>query len=143
LNTTQYSRGTDGYRAPELLHDEPRFNNKSDIFAFGCILFELLTGAKLFLSDWSIRDYGTVQGRAYYGPVVIELEECLALFVELASKHVTNSLINLCRSMLQARALSRPNASQATKVLSLCQLLGREILDDGQTKQRFLMVHHC
>ena len=46
------SRGTSGYRAPELLQDERgSFNNKVDIWAMGCILFELAAGKKAFESD--------------------------------------------------------------------------------------------
>jgi serine/threonine protein kinase len=51
--------GTSGYRAPELIReDDQTFNNKSDIWAFGCIVYEVITsGEKLFHSDWSVREY--------------------------------------------------------------------------------------
>jgi len=59
LHTTRYSRGTTGYRAPELLDSgNPRFNNKADIFALGCIIYEVLTGTKLFVDDFKIHSYG-------------------------------------------------------------------------------------
>ena len=58
LHTTRYSRGTMGYRAPELLDSvNPQFNNKADIFALGCIIYEILTGAKLFQDDFKINSY--------------------------------------------------------------------------------------
>jgi serine/threonine protein kinase len=57
LHTTRYARGTTCYRAPELLNDDARVNNKADMFALGCILFEVTTGRKLFPDDWNIRDY--------------------------------------------------------------------------------------
>jgi hypothetical protein len=55
--TTTYSRGTPSYRAPELLSDTPFYNNKSDIWAVGCILYEVLTGKKAFEDDWSVKQY--------------------------------------------------------------------------------------
>ena len=58
LNTTRYSRGTTGYRAPEILVEgKAQFNNKVDIFALGCIVYEIVTGRKLFSEDWRIRQY--------------------------------------------------------------------------------------
>lgn len=54
-HTTRYSRGTGGYRAPELLqHDEDdkaRYTNKVDIWAFGCILYEVVYQKKAFGTD--------------------------------------------------------------------------------------------
>ena len=47
LNTTYKARGTESYRAPEVLENN-RFNNPADIFALGCIIYEILTGRKPF-----------------------------------------------------------------------------------------------
>src|SRR5271155_1059326 len=49
--TTQFARGTCSYRAPELLRASPTFNNKVDIWAMGCILYELVYATKAFPSD--------------------------------------------------------------------------------------------
>src|SRR5436190_21758024 len=49
--TTHYSRGTQGYRAPELLSDDPKFTKKVDIWALSCILYELVSGRKAFHTD--------------------------------------------------------------------------------------------
>jgi serine/threonine protein kinase len=58
LNTTRASRGTAGYRAPETLDSEnAKFNQKSDIFAFGCIIYEIVTGKRLFSDDWASLRY--------------------------------------------------------------------------------------
>jgi len=35
----------------------PVFNNKCDIWALGCILFELVTEEKLFLGDWQVMKF--------------------------------------------------------------------------------------
>jgi tetratricopeptide (TPR) repeat protein len=53
-----YARGTACYRAPELVKEFPFFSNKVDIFAIGCILFELVTnGNKAFANDFYIHEY--------------------------------------------------------------------------------------
>ena len=50
--TTRYARGTDRYRAPELVtlfsREKPKFTNKVDIWAFGCIIFELVCSKPAF-----------------------------------------------------------------------------------------------
>ena len=51
--TTSQSRGTPGYRAPELLRDESVYTNKVDIWALGCILYELACGRKAFNGDYT------------------------------------------------------------------------------------------
>src|ERR1700685_924605 len=53
---TQYSRGTTGYRAPELLKEEAAYNNKVDIWALGCILYEIATRRKAFDHDPRLSD---------------------------------------------------------------------------------------
>jgi serine/threonine protein kinase len=46
-------RGTDGYRAPELQTDEPRYSTKTDIWALGCVLHDLAFGRPAFKGDWA------------------------------------------------------------------------------------------
>jgi serine/threonine protein kinase len=58
LVTTRYSRGTQGYRAPEVLN-RSYYNKKADIFALGCVIYETITYQKLFRSDWDIANYAT------------------------------------------------------------------------------------
>ena len=55
-NTTRYSRGTSSYRAPELIR-EAKFTNKIDIWAIGCILYELVFKSKAFPGDAAVLDY--------------------------------------------------------------------------------------
>jgi serine/threonine protein kinase len=59
LVTTRYSRGTDGYRAPEVIPrpEDGHYNKRADDFALGDVMFEALTGQKLFESDWHIGNY--------------------------------------------------------------------------------------
>jgi len=54
---TMDSRGSSSYRAPELLGENPTFNNKTDIWALGCILYELFSGVKAFNTDYGTLDY--------------------------------------------------------------------------------------
>lgn len=54
---TEFSRGTPGYRAPELLQDDAKYNNKVDIWSMGCILYELVVGTKLFATDLAILEH--------------------------------------------------------------------------------------
>src|SRR5277367_5178133 len=49
-------RGTEGYRAPELVNNHT-YTNKTDIWALGCILYELGSGQMLFSSDFSVSDH--------------------------------------------------------------------------------------
>ena len=56
LVATSKRWGTSGYRAPEVLENNS-FNTKSDIWAFGCIAFQLCTKEKPFREDWEVMDY--------------------------------------------------------------------------------------
>jgi len=60
FNTTRFSRGTPCYRAPEILDEAPVFNNKTDVWALGCIVYELFAKAKAFSSDWAVHTYSAV-----------------------------------------------------------------------------------
>src|SRR2546423_9780965 len=51
---TDYARGTGGYRAPELLGKESRYSKKVDIWALGCVTFEIVTRKKVFGSDFQV-----------------------------------------------------------------------------------------
>ena len=57
-NTTQSQRGTEGYRAPELLvPDHKTFNTKTDIWSLGCILHDLCVGRRGFQTDLAAWNY--------------------------------------------------------------------------------------
>jgi len=55
LVTTSLARGTSSYRAPEVL--KYRSNSRTDIFALGCIIFEIITTERLFSGDWEVAEY--------------------------------------------------------------------------------------
>jgi serine/threonine protein kinase len=53
---TQYSRGTPSYRAPELILNG-KFTNKVDIWALGCIFFEMAFEKRAFSGDLEVHQY--------------------------------------------------------------------------------------
>jgi len=55
-HTTRYSRGTSSYRAPELIRDA-KYTNKIDIWAIGCVFYELVFKNKAFPGDAAVLDY--------------------------------------------------------------------------------------
>jgi serine/threonine protein kinase len=60
--TTPLSRGPPRYRAPELLSEGARYTNKVDIWAFGSITCELVTGRMVFSSDHEVLAYSREWG---------------------------------------------------------------------------------
>ena len=61
LITTTGARGKQCYRAPELVQEVSTYNNKSDMWSFGCIAFELFTGRKPFSNDIEVWQYTTAK----------------------------------------------------------------------------------
>jgi serine/threonine protein kinase len=53
---TRYSRGTSSYRAPEMLREASTFNNKVDIWALGCVFYEIIFLTKAFNNDFAVRE---------------------------------------------------------------------------------------
>lgn len=108
LHTTRYARGTTCYRAPELFQEDARFNNKADMFALGCILYEVTTGRKLFTDDWNIRDYA-LKGKPVFPSLWPTCEIGSRLF----------SLGVLAQSLLEVNPFSRPSAMGTDAMLQL------------------------
>lgn len=57
VDEVRSSGGTACYRAPELICEKPVCTNKADIWALGCILYELAAGKKAFVGDWKVYEY--------------------------------------------------------------------------------------
>lgn len=108
LNTTRDGRGTQGYRAPEIF--KARYNKRSDIFALGCIVYEVVTGAKLFAEDHAVRCYmdsGKLPEATWWPPPAAG-KTCRLLYLE-----------RLLASMLELDFSNRPNAHQVLESLRI------------------------
>jgi len=94
------SKGTSGYRAPELLEDSGYYNAKVDIWALGCILYELATNKKAFPND-----YAVFQAKVSGSIPDIDLDNA---FDDNDKASIRNSIY----SMLQIMPNSRPSSVQ-------------------------------
>jgi Protein kinase domain len=54
---SEHLRGTAHYRAPELFKEQTELTPKVDLWSLGCILFECLTGSKVFESNLQLLQY--------------------------------------------------------------------------------------
>jgi len=97
---TEFSRGTPGYRAPELLTEYPTFSEYIDIWALGCVLFETVFRRKAFTSDWAIREYATTKRN---------------ISVPVNERPVIAHLIH---QLLQVAPKARPTASQMLSIFA-------------------------
>lgn len=112
---TQYGRGTEGYRAPELLlvqHENPTFTNKVDIWATGCVIYETIFRRRTFASDmetmarafqWSQSD-GT-------GIELPETVDCIP------NRQYWTVLSDMIHVMLEVRVAMRPTAEDLLEML--------------------------
>jgi serine/threonine protein kinase len=58
LQNTTSARGTGGYRAPEMIREGKKgYNNKIDVWAVGCIFYEMIVGERPFADDWAVHQY--------------------------------------------------------------------------------------
>jgi len=110
MRRTSSRRGTDGYRAPELL-DDPNgsFSNKSDMWSLGCILFEMITGQQRFRSDYALALY-TVQKEPLFGDSPF-LPTLSLLFVS---------------EILQIDPLKRPSAARFRRMIKIRRFVQSE-----------------
>ncbi|PAA91047.1 hypothetical protein BOX15_Mlig003945g3 [Macrostomum lignano] len=88
--------GTNGYMAPEVLHNRPAYSNKSDIYALGVIAWECFFGkrAREYESDLRMCKTGDTVAWDYLVQTMTEpramdrplIEQCLMLLRELDKK---------------------------------------------------------
>ena len=101
LLKTGYARGTACYRAPELL-SERAFNNKADIWAMGCILYELVCGQKAFSSDFNVLHYSS-------GAHIIEFPSSLDVLEDQEFRVAVTETVS---STLKVNPSERPTAQE-------------------------------
>jgi serine/threonine protein kinase len=102
LKPTPSAHGTEGYRAPELLRDDPGYNNKVDIFAIGYILYELISGKRAFNTDFDVWD--------------LDLEKSLPVDVSLPDIS-KDTISNMVRQTLCKDSAARPSAKDISKII--------------------------
>jgi serine/threonine protein kinase len=103
--TTIDARGTASYRAPELVSAHLSYTNKVDIWALGCILYELIEGKTAFNSDCEALGYSEKDGK------------------EILSSHYSDEFVTqatvLLWKLLRQDYRERPDISQVTSELAL------------------------
>lgn len=106
---TQRARTTDYYRAPETL-EAPRvpITSKADIWAFGCIVNELVTGKQRHFGEESI----FTPDLSKSAPSRYQLQ-----LPTTAEPRVACILTELCRATLQRDDIERPTAPDILKLL--------------------------
>ncbi len=99
LHTSLGRKGTPGYRAPELLKESSKYNNKADMWSLGCILYELAVGRKAFDDDIATFEYTTSR-------------ETLAIsFGTDIDDHCKETITTNILNMLQIELAARPSAA--------------------------------
>ena len=107
---TDQGRGTASYRAPELLRPPATFDESVDIWALGCVLFELVSGQKAFNDDWYVQVYSRQDENL---PVPLEA------FVHAGARV---PLTNLVHNMLSLVPDRRPRARDVRSVFDfICE----------------------
>jgi len=97
LVTSRYGRGKPGYRAPELVSERSGYNKKTDMWALGCIIGELIMGQKPFPGDYAVIEYSMHHNSP---PFSKDHEEIILLEVFFVD------------SLLSRDPCSRPSATQ-------------------------------
>jgi serine/threonine protein kinase len=125
--TTHYGRGTCSYRAPELVNPDHKntFTNKVDIWAAGCVFFELIFRTKAFLNDFNVHQYyleHLVFKRRFKIP-----EDRTNMLTPNATKAVSDTIHN----MLEIDPARRPTAKELYNIFET--LLLNSIKDSAQT----------
>ena len=111
--TTIYGRGTPSYRAPELVHPDGKnsFTNKVDIWAIGCIQYELVFSQKAFPGDFYVYQYfleHQIFDRRFRVP-----EDMAGVLIGQESKAFLSHAIS---AMLEIDASRRPTAKELCEI---------------------------
>ena len=108
---SRFARGTPSYRAPELLREIAEFTNKVDLWALGCILYELVALKKAFHGDWEVHQYNNP-------------DSVLSIPVLSSSEFLQHHLSESISELLHREPKFRPTASIASRLFSsYCKIL--------------------
>ena len=109
--TTECRRGTSGYRAPELINENTnKFTNKVDIFAVGCIFFELVFRQKAFRDDFHVLRYALDRGEGFAIP------ETSDVFPDERRREFISQTI---QQMIQLNYPKRPKAKELHRLFEI------------------------
>lgn len=107
-------RGSVGYRAPELL-SVGEFSRSSDIWALGCILYEMCMRRKAFRSDWETSRFADSNTETSISiPVTRDpdpnCDRCSRVFQEFMQQEALEDLNQTLKSMFDIDSKKRPSA---------------------------------
>eukprot|EP01136_Pigoraptor_vietnamica_P012798 Opistho-1_new@53102 len=121
--------GTPAYMPPEMLGNEPRFTAKSDIWALGCVLYEMMTLRHAFIGKENnfVWFYGILYGKADPVP-----------------SHYSSDLRAVLNSMLEKNPSRRPPARALVKLPMFKhaaeRLKPRTIDNEEEMRQKIAML---
>lgn len=119
---TYYAKGTSSYRAPELLRAQT-FTNKVDIWALGCILYEVATGRQAFAGDWSVLQYSESKDSSIETTTIP------------LSGFWVHHIKEVVRELLHKQKEERPRASKVVQIVSsYCQIPVSIVCNVGKLK---------
>lgn len=102
------ARGTNHYRAPELLSAPATITRKTDVWCLGCIFYELVTGNLAFLHGLSsIKEYSESGGPIELPVLPFQKAECIFL-------------ADTIHDLLAIIPTKRPSAAVLAHVLEMC-----------------------
>lgn len=123
--TTLFATGTPSYRAPELLVEDPKYTNKVDLWALGCILFELTTGKKAFAGDWAVHEYRI----SPYERLPTDILLTLSILPDVLNEHICGIL----NQLLDKNWKRRPRSAETSRTFHFYGILLSSLFLDSTT----------
>lgn len=123
MTRTGALKGKVGYMSPEAIEGELELDSRSDLFSAGVVLYELLTGRRLFKGSDDLRTIALVRACRVPAPSTIRPE-------------VGEVLDRICE-----KALARDRDERFADALALAAALGQVVREtgwDGEQTARFL-----
>lgn len=115
--TTMYglksSEGTPGYRAPEVVRGDVAYNKKSDLYSFGMLLYELVTGGKRPFED--VRFRNELDAAVMQGKMIDPITD--------SGSSPWPDIEDLIEHLLEPRADRRPSADQVNIVTAVAIII--------------------
>jgi serine/threonine protein kinase len=115
---------------------ENYFTNKADIWALGCILYELVNRKKLFADDYRVYSYSM---EYLYFKQALEIHiECNHVLIDQSTKSFLSDIIH---EMLQIDTSRRPTAKELYEVFHAL-LCSETVLSSSQIGYEFMSRFH-